>query len=318
MFLQNRKNIMWSSHRKIELNKIFQRVTLMSFTLFICLLLFGCAGKNGDLRSSGFSEPLKESQVIKLSLNSNYMGRKMPCLVYLPKGYGGGKDYPVWYGLHGYSSDESMWIDNGVGEVADQLIDNGGIEPIIMAFPYTGTTTMKEIAKDMEDDGKLSESNMDQFMCRELIPYIDSHYYTVTSADGRYIGGFSMGGMISLRIAFHHTDMFSKVGGYSASVISSDYSVRQLEKWLFPYDNADKVDDITGYDKKKGFDKLNVYLDAGKVNDPFTIGLQSLYDALQKRGIKSEFQLSEGGHTLRKTSIKDYLKFYAGKNLTKK
>ncbi|MHB8131219.1 MAG: alpha/beta hydrolase [Mobilitalea sp.] len=305
---------MISRHRKTNIHKIVQSVILISFTVFMCLTLCGCAGKNTDLRSIGFSEPLKESQLISLSLESNCYERKMPCMIYLPKGYGDGKDYPVWYGLHGNSSDESMWIDNGVGEAADELIDNGEIEPIIMVFHYTKNATFKEITKDLEEDGNLGESKMDQFICEELIPYIDSHYYTVASADGRNIGGFSLGGMIALRIAFHHTDMFSKVGGYSAAVISSDYSDRQLEEWLFPYDNVDKMDDISDFDKEKGFDKLEVFLDAGNINDPFSVGLQSLYDALQTRGIKSEFHLYDGGHTLRKDSIRDYLKFYAARD----
>jgi len=200
-------------------------------------------------------------------------------MVYLPKSYGGGKEYPVWYGLNGYSSNENMWIENG----------------------------------GVADDGKIGERNMDQFVCKELVPYIDSHYHTVKSADGRYIGGFSMGGMIALRIAFHHTDMFSKVGGYSAAVISSDYSGRQLEEWLFPNDNVDGVADIADFDKEKGLDKLNVFLDAGNSNDPFSVGLQSLYDALQKRGITSEFHLYDGGHTLRVSGVRGYLKFYAAK-----
>lgn len=304
----------WTGDKKIKRYKIVRRGALISFAAFLCLNLFGCTSKNDVLRSSGFSEPIKESRVLELSVESSYMGRKMPCRVYLPKGYGGGKDYPVWYGLHGYSSNESMWIDNGgVVEAADDLIDKGEIEPIIMVFPLTKTTTIKEINKDLEDDGKLGETNMDQFMCKELIPYIDSHYYTVSAADGRYIGGFSMGGMIALRIAFHHPDLFSRVGGYSAAVISSDYSDKQLEKWLFPNDNVDAITDIFKFDKKKGFQKLTVYLDAGKDNDPFSVGLQSLYDALQKKGVKSEFNLHEGGHTLKKDLVKGYLKFYAAK-----
>lgn len=179
-----------------------------------------------------------------------------------------------------------------------------------MVFPYTKDATMKEISKDLED-GKVDERNIDSFLTKELIPYIDSHYYTVASPEGRFIGGFSLGGMIALRTAFHHTELFSKVGGYSPGVISSDYSDRQLEKWLYP--NED-IDDIETFDKKHGFRKLQVWLDAGNSNDPFSIGIKSLYEALQKRGIPSEFELYDGGHTLRKDNIKDYLKFYAGLN----
>jgi enterochelin esterase-like enzyme len=289
------------------------RGAIISFTVLISLMLCGCSSKKEHLRSIGFSEPIEESMIVTLSVDSEYMGRKVPCMIYLPKGYGGGEEYPVWYALHGHSSDESMWIDYGIAEAADELIDGGEIEPIIMVFPYTKDATLKELEKDIEDDGKLGERNMDQFLWRELIPYIDSHYYAGTSSESRYIGGFSMGGMIALRIAFHHTDLFSKVGGYSAAVISSDYSGRQLEEWLYPYDNIAAIDDISDFDKEKGLDKLNIHLDAGNANDPFAVGLQSLYDALQKRGIQSEFELYEGGHTLRESSLRDYLKFYAAK-----
>jgi enterochelin esterase-like enzyme len=280
---------------------------------FLLSTLFGCTGKDSDIRSSGLSEPLKESRVIELSVKSEYMGREMPCKVYLPKGYGGGKEYPVWYGLHGYSSNESMWLENGgIAKAADELTDNGEIEPIIMVFPYTRDATLKEITKDLED-GKIDERNMDLYLSGELVPYIDSHYYTVSSAKGRYIGGFSMGGMIALRIAFHHPDMFSKVGGYSAAVLSSDYSDKQLEKWLYPNDKVDELADIAKFDREKRLDKLSVFLDAGKTNDPFAAGLQSLNDALRKRGISSEFRLFDGGHTLQVNSVKDYLRFYAAK-----
>ncbi len=281
-------------------------------------LFFGCDNGNKAAHASGFGEPLAQSQVITLSLESEYMDTQVPCLVYLPKGYGGGHKYPVWYGLHGHGSSQTMWVDNGVAEAADELIDSGEIEPIIMVFPRARDATLKEIEQDIAEDGKLGEASMDQFLCKELVVYIDAHYDTDASASRRYIGGFSMGGMIALRIAFRHTELFGKVGGYSAAVISSDYSGRQLEQWLYPYDNVEELDDIIRFDKEKGFDKLQVYLDAGNENDPFSTGLQSLYDALQYRGISSEFRLCEGGHTLQKESIKDYLKFYAKKNIDEK
>lgn len=291
--------------------KIPVAARVLAALLLVSALFFGCANGNKAAHASGFGEPLAQSQVITLSLESDYMGTQVPCVVYLPKGYGGGQKHPVWYGLHGHGSSQTFWVDNGVAEAADELIDNGEIEPIIMVFPRARDATLKEIEQDIAEDGKLGEANMDQFLCKELVPYIDAHYDTNAAASARYIGGFSMGGMLALRIAFRHTDLFSKVGGYSAAVISRDYSARQLEKWLYPYDNVEELDDIQRFDKEKGLDKLQVYLDAGNENDPFSIGLQSLYDALQQRGIQSEFRLYEGGHSLQKDSIKDYLRFYA-------
>ncbi len=193
------------------------------------------------------------------------------------------------------------------------MIDEGIIDPLIMVFPFVKDATLKEIEADLADDGKLGERNIDKFISQELISYIDSQYFTITSQDGRFIGGFSMGGMMALRIAFHHTDLFSKVGGYSPGVLYNDFSDKQLEEWLFPNDNIDEIDDVEAFAKEKGFNKLNIYLDAGNENDPFAVGVQSLYEALQRRNITSEFIIYDGGHSIQTELLKDYLIFYTGK-----
>lgn len=52
-----------------------------------------------------------------------------------------------------------MWIDSGIGIAADELIDKGEINPMIMVFPYTKDANLKEISKDLED-GKVDERNI--------------------------------------------------------------------------------------------------------------------------------------------------------------
>lgn len=289
---------------------IYRKAILIITLALLCILLIGC--RKSDSRNIPVSKPLEQSEIIKLTMESKYLDKKVPYIVYLPKGYGDGTEYPVWYGLHGFSMNETMWVNNGIAELADELIDSGEIEPLIMVFPFVKDASLKEIEDDFKDDGKLDERNVDKFISAELIPYIDSQYFAVTSQDGRYIGGFSMGGMMALRIAFHHTDLFSKVGGYSAGVLSNDFSDKQLEKWLFPNDNTGDIDDVAAFAKEKGFTNLNIYLDAGNVNDPFTVGLQSLYEALQLRNINSEFVIFDGGHSLQTSLFEDYLKFYTG------
>ncbi|MDD4113540.1 MAG: alpha/beta hydrolase-fold protein [Herbinix sp.] len=290
--------------------KIIKKIIQILSLLLLCMLFVGC--KKATRRNIAVSEPLEKSQITRLTIESKHLDKKVPYIVYLPKGYGDATEYPVWYGLHSYSTNETMWINNGIADAADELIDKGEMEPLIMVFPFVKDASLKEIEADLEDDGKLDERNVDKFISKELIPYIDSQYFTDTSQDGRYIGGFSMGGMLALRIAFHHTDLFTKVGGYSAGVLSNDFSDRQLEKWLFPNDNIDEIDDVVAFADKKGFTNLKIYLDAGNSNDPFTVGLQSLYEALQLRNISSEFTIYDGGHSLQTDFINDYLKFYTG------
>jgi enterochelin esterase-like enzyme len=276
----------------------------------IYLTIPGCSGNRQARMSSTGSEPLPESQIIDLSVESVYMERKMPVRIYLPKGYGGGKKYPVWYGLHGYSSDETMWTDVGITQIADELIEGNEFQPMIMVFPFVKDDALKEFNKQLKEYGKLGERYIDQYITKELVTYIDSNYATITASKGRYIGGFSMGGMMALRIAFHHPDLFSKVGGYSAAVTSSNFSGTQLEKWLFPDENTDEISDVTKYARKNGLHKLQIYLDWGNENDPFSEGLQSLCDALQKRKIKVKSKVNDSGHNLIPDNFPDYLKFY--------
>lgn len=295
---------------RLAKNKI---IIYMSFAILVVassLVLFAC--KKKDIRDLATSDPLEQYQVIELSMESKYLNKTIPYIIYLPKGYGDGTEYPVWYGLHSYGTNESMWLDYGIGEIADELATNGEIDPLIMVFPYVKDASLNEIEEDLKD-GRIDERNTDKFISQELIPYIDAHYFTVTSSDGRFIGGFSMGGMMALRIGFHHADSFSKIGGYSPAVLSPDYSDKQLEKWLYPNDNMDEIDDVINFAKEKGFNSLNIYMDAGTMNDPFSVGIQSLHKALEIREIQSELLIYEGGHTLQKDSLEDYLKFYVGK-----
>ena len=53
---------------------------------------------------------------------------------------------------------------------------------------------------------------------KELIPYIDRHYRTIATRDGRAIQGMSMGGFGCMRLALKYPNLFSSVvafaGGY--------------------------------------------------------------------------------------------------------
>ncbi len=277
--------------------------------IFSSVCVFSCTSSKRNITPR---EPSQTYTVERCGLKSAVLQKEVPYIIYLPKGYGDGTEYPVWYGLHSYGANETMWSGSGIVERADELTSSGIIKPMIMVFPFVQDANALEIKEDLLD-GKIDERKNDVFITTELIPYIDEHYFTQRKKESRFIGGFSMGGMLSLRIGFHHPDLFSKIGGYSPAVPSQDYSASQLEKWLYPNEQTDTVKDVKKYAAKKGYSAIEVYLDTGNTNDPFNKGVTSLYEALLKRGMKVSFRVYDGGHSLQTKYFTDYLTFYAGK-----
>jgi endo-1,4-beta-xylanase len=50
---------------------------------------------------------------------------------------------------------------------------------------------------------------------KELIPYIDQHYRTIASRNGRSIQGMSMGGFGCMRLGLKYPDMFSSIVAFA-------------------------------------------------------------------------------------------------------
>ena len=280
---------------------------------WITLLLLACAGclPSASVQAVPEASPLAESQTTRCTLESAAMDATVPYIVYLPSGYTPAQKYPVWYAMHGYSSTERWWLDFArAGERADALQASGELVPMIMVFPMTRYDDAKTIEADMAD-GVRGPSRMERFLCEELIPYIDAHYSTIPSAEGRAIGGFSMGGLFALQIGLHQQQLFGKIGAYSPALTYADFSGDHFERWLST--DLSDAEKLSGYAKAHGMDTLRIYLDCGGESDPFSEGAASLYGALTARGIQAEFHPHEGGHSLSLSLVDSYLLFYGGK-----
>ena len=170
------------------------------------------------------------SQVLRFTLQSSPMGFAVPYLIYLPPDYTAGNRYPVWYAMHGYSGSETQWLQEaGIGRLADALMESGALAPMLMVFPLTRYDSAKVIQEDLRD-GKRGATRMEQFLCGELIPAIDAQFATQANPEGRYIGGFSMGGQFALQIGLRHPELFSRIGAYSPAIADTAYGDGQLER----------------------------------------------------------------------------------------
>ena len=107
-----------------------------------------------------------------------------------------------------------------VGETATELIEAGRIEPLIIVGIYnTGEARLHEYTPT--DDAKLGGGQADDYgrmIIGELKPLIDRTYRTQADRDSTGIAGSSLGGLVSLHLAFNHPAIFGRAAALSPSV----------------------------------------------------------------------------------------------------
>ncbi|MGE5550356.1 MAG: alpha/beta hydrolase [Bacteroidota bacterium] len=245
----------------------------------------------------------------KITMPSEALAGKARAIVYLPPGYNEREKYPVLYALHGYGADEKTWLTSlGGSRTADRLIGESRIKPLIIVAPYIGDSWGLNASGERYED----------FLCRELIAYIDGHYSTIASRDGRYIGGISMGGAVALRLAFTRRDLYGKAGGHSPALWPGEIP-GVMSLWVYPSEALREERDPLRLARTKNLQGLQVYLDCGEQDDPeFQAGCKELYRILRDRGIEAELHLSPGAHDAEywRPMIEKYLLFYAGRSLS--
>lgn len=263
------------------------------------------------------------SSLQKIEFASEALGKKMRLRVYTPPGYDESLRYPVLYMLHGYGAAESAWMpEMKLHEEADKLIADGRIRPLIIVAPEMdnsyglNSADRYRVASPESPNNSRYYGRYEDYFAQDVIAYVDEHYRTIASKEGRYVGGYSMGGFASLHVAFRHPDLFSKVGGHSAALWLNDWSqVPLMKSWLYPNQATRKKRDPIDLARTQDLSGITVYLDCGD-RDKFKLfdGARKLYDILQERGIPSEFHLNSGNHdrSYWTSQLENYLLFYAG------
>ena len=156
-----------------------------------------------------------QSQVMEVKVHSrglenNLLGDSADQVVgiYLPAAYTNkpGQCFPTVYFLHGFADTPAKKVAEILQKIMDRLIDSRTVEPMIVVAPnglnrYLGSFYANSIVT----------GNWEDFIVRDVVGYVDSHYRTLASSDARGISGHSMGGYGSLMLAFKHPDVFSNV-----------------------------------------------------------------------------------------------------------
>ncbi|MES1226492.1 MAG: alpha/beta hydrolase-fold protein, partial [Bacteroidota bacterium] len=268
-----------------------------------------------------FSQPMGkvlETQTIQ----SKVLGKNVNYTVYLPADYSTSqRTYPVVYLLHGFTDDNTGWLQFGeINRYADKAIADGTIPPMIIVMPNADSSFYIN-----SYDGK---ENYEDFFVNEFMPAVEKEFRIKAEKKYRGVAGLSMGGYGTLTYALKHPDLFVAAAPFSAAVWDDDAITTMQEATydnvigkLFGkglkgknrltktwYDNAilkivaDKsVDDLK---------KVRYWIDCG--DDDFLIkGNCLLHIALTEKKVPHEFRVRDGAHnwTYWRTGITDALQF---------
>ena len=156
--------------------------------------------------------------------------------IYTPPGYDADISvrYPVLYLQHGGGEDERVWVEMGRANlILDNLLAQGKVKPMIVAmetsamggapFAVPPTNPAAPIAAAGPAPGRRGGfpalapggGAYGNLMINDLIPWVDSHFRTLTDKDHRAMAGLSMGGFMTASVTMVNLDKFSYIGLFS-------------------------------------------------------------------------------------------------------
>ena len=205
-------------------------------------------------------------------------------LVYLPPGYFTSKArYPVLYLVHGAGDTALGWTTAGAANlILDNLIAEKKAVPMIVVMPFNGSNNPAPPAAAAPGAGAPAASPFENYVLKELIPYVDAKYRVASGRQNRAMAGLSAGGAATYNVGLKHLELFSAFGMFSAAGGGgADFATR------YPQLAADP----------KGTNaKINVFWIGCGTEDPLDKAAKTFDAELTKLQIKHAYADREGGH----------------------
>jgi len=286
---------------------LFKKITLVFFTL--------------SLFQHAIAQPMGKV-IQEKTVKSTILNKNVNYTIYVPADYDQSqRTYPVVYLLHGYTDDNTAWLQYGeVNRYADKAIADGTIPPMIIVMPDADSSFYIN-----SYDGK---EKYEDFFIKEFIPAIEKTWRIKGQKRFRAVAGLSMGGYGTLIYALKYPELFAAAAPLSAAVFADDDITgfpenswdktfaqlyghnlkgkdRLSKAW---YDNSiPKLVETKSADELK---KVRYWIDCG--DDDFLIkGNCNLHILLTEKKVPHEFRVRDGVHDWKywRTGITDALKF---------
>ena len=156
-------------------------------------------------------------------LRTNPLGdpHRRPLWVSLPPGYDQEPDrrYPSIYLIQGLTGQLDMWRNRSpfrlnFPELADQLIASGEIPPVILVWVDCWTSLGGSQFLNSPATGQYHN-----YLCDEIVPWVDIHYRTLNAPAHRGIAGKSSGGYGAMITPMLRPDLFGGLATHAGDAL---------------------------------------------------------------------------------------------------
>lgn len=245
--------------------------------LFFCLFTIICVSSYA-------------STIDTVSIHSTAMNKSFKCIVIRPTlSQDKPIALPVVYLLHGYSGNYRNWIDKvpALARYADEYMT-------MIVCPDGGFSSW------YFDSPVDSSMRYESYIVKDVVNYIDNHYATIRSRNGRAITGLSMGGHGGLYLGLRHTDIFGACGSMSGGVDMNSLHTRfdvskRLGDTLINASNWSNHSVLNLVEKYKTADSLAMIIDCG-TEDFFYPENHALHEKLLRLRIPHDYIERPGKH----------------------
>jgi enterochelin esterase-like enzyme len=228
----------------------------------------------------------QSGSIKRYQIDSDLLNGPLFFSVYFPPCYDTQREtgYPVLYALHGQNFNDTMWVDLGLAEKADALIQEEITVPFLVVMPYEAYYYRSA-----------EENNFPAALLEEILPWVERSFNVCTEKTCRAIGGISRGASWAVRIGLAEWERIGAVGAHSLPTFQGDIS--NLPLWLEEIPDGEEP---------------RIYLDTGRF-DPEVKNAYRFEQVLSEKGIPHDWHLNPGHHNEAywRENMESYLRWYS-------
>ncbi|WP_445143948.1 alpha/beta hydrolase [Dyella sp. Tek66A03] len=204
------------------------------------LVLFWATGASAGVASAAPAAAIAAPPVIRLALDAPaFAPETIKVAVYLPPGYDATSSASIHYPVL-YANDGQDMAAVGLQETLNRLYAEHAMRPVIvvavdmLADRASGYGLSDRQAKrSLVGDSRIGPIGRHAYaysdwVATQLVAYVDAHYRTQATRQGRTALGWSLGGLNAFNLGWQYPDVFGRVAAFSPSFwLAADRSSAQ-------------------------------------------------------------------------------------------